>query len=74
MRQTLPPDLGGQNRINPHYGGAYGLMWRFYRQPETIASLFEGPKATLELYHQGAFSGTRDARAGVAAADELEGE
>ncbi len=41
MRQTLPPDLGGQNRINPHYGGAYALMWRFYRQPETIASLFE---------------------------------
>ena len=39
MRQTLPPDLGGQNRIN-----------------------------------QGTFSGTRDARAGVAAADELEGE
>ena len=32
MRQTLPPDLAGQNRINPHYGGAYGLMWRFYRQ------------------------------------------
>ncbi len=55
MRPTLPPDLGGQNRINPHY---YGLMWRFYRQPETIASLFEGPKATLELYHQGTFSGT----------------
>ena len=42
MRQTLPPDLGGQNRINPH--------------------------------HQGTFSGTRDARARVAAADELEGE
>ncbi len=44
MRQTLSPDLGGQNRINP------------------------------QLYHQGTFSGTRDARAGVAAADELEGE
>ncbi len=73
MRQTLPPDLAGQKRINRHYGGAYGLMWRFYRQPETIASLFEGPKATLELYHQGTFSGTRD-RARVAAADELEGE
>ncbi len=42
MRQTLPPDLGGQNRINPH--------------------------------HQRTFSGTRDARAGVAAAEELEGE
>ncbi len=40
--EALPPDLGGQNRINPH--------------------------------HQGTFSGTRDARAGVAAADELEGE
>ena len=48
-------------------------MWRFYRQPETIASLFEGPKATLELYHQGTFSGTGVA-ARVAAADELEGE
>ncbi len=40
--EALPPDLGGQNRINPH--------------------------------HQGTFSGTRDARAGVAATDELEGE
>ncbi len=46
MGQTLPPDSGGQNRINPHYGGAYGLMWRFYRQPETIASLFEKQRSS----------------------------
>ncbi len=29
-------------------------------------SLMEGPKATLELYPRGTFSGTRDGRAGVA--------
>ena len=23
MRQTLPPDLGGQNRINPHHQGTF---------------------------------------------------